>query len=160
MVEQIFHRQYPEYEFTTHFFDEEIDKLYQSEVRMGSIFGYFSILAIFIACLGLFGLVSFVSENMTKEIGIRKVLGATVANVVATLTKDFIIWTMLANVIAWPIAYFTMNKWLQGFAYRINTSLLVFALAGGLTLMIVLITVCYQAIKAAMVNPVKSLRYE
>ena len=90
MVEQIFHRQYPDHEFTTHFFDEEIDKLYQSEGRMGNIFGYFSILAIFIACLGLLGLVSFVAENMTKEIGIRKVLGASVANVVSTLTKDFV----------------------------------------------------------------------
>jgi ABC-type antimicrobial peptide transport system permease subunit len=160
MVEQIFHRQYPEYESTTHFFDQEIDKLYQSELRMGSLFGYFSILAVFIACLGLFGLVSFVSENMTKEIGIRKVLGATVTNVVSTLTKDFVVWTLLANIIAWPISYFTMNKWLQGFAYRIDVNLFVFALAGGLTLMIVSITVCFQAIKAATTNPVNSLKYE
>jgi ABC-type antimicrobial peptide transport system permease subunit len=160
MVEQIYHKQYPEHQFTVHFFDEEIDKLYQSEGRMGNIFEYFSALAIFIACLGLFGLVSFVSENMTKEIGIRKVLGASVANVVSTLTKDFIVWTLLANIIAWPIAYFAINKWLQGFAYRIEASLWVFVLAGGLTLLIVLLTVCYQAIKAAMTNPVESLRYE
>ncbi|HUI29628.1 MAG TPA: ABC transporter permease [Candidatus Acidoferrales bacterium] len=160
MVEQIYHKQYPEHQFTVHFFDEEIDKLYQSEGRMENIFGYFSILAIFIACLGLFGLVSFVSENKTKEMGIRKVLGASVANVVSTLTKDFVIWALLANTIAWPIAYFAMNKWLQGFAYRIDESLWAFILAGGLTLLIVLITVGYQAIKAATANPVESLRYE
>jgi predicted permease len=160
MVEQIYHKQYPDRQFSVHFLDEEIDRLYQSEGRMGNIFGYFSILAIFIACLGLFGLVSFVSENMTKEIGIRKVLGASVANVVSTLTKDFALWTLLANIIAWPIAYFAMNKWLQSFAYRIEASLWVFVLSGGLTLLIVLLTVCYQAIKAATANPVEALRYE
>ena len=160
MVEQIYHKHYPEHEFTMHFFDEEIDKQYQSEGRMGNIFGYFSILAIFIACLGLFGLVSFVSENKTKEIGIRKVLGASVRNVVSTLTKDFVVWTVLANIIAWPIAYFVMNKWLHDFAYRIEISWWVFVLSGGVTLLIVLLTVCYQAIKAAMANPVESLRYE
>jgi putative ABC transport system permease protein len=160
MVEQIYHKHYPEHEFTMHFFDEEIDKQYQSEGRMGNIFVYFSILAIFIACLGLFGLVSFVSENKTKEIGIRKVLGASVRNVVSTLTKDFVVWTVLANIIAWPIAYFVMNKWLHDFAYRIEISWWVFVLSGGVTLLIVLLTVCYQAIKAAMANPVESLRYE
>ncbi len=160
MVEQIFHRQYPDHEFSTHFFDEEVDKLYQSEGRMGNIFGYFSILAIFIACLGLFGLVSFVAENMTKEIGIRKVLGASVANVMLTLTKDFVLWTVVANIIAWPIAYFVMNKWLHGFAYRIEIRWWVFASSGGSALVVVLLTVCYQAIKAATANPVESLRYE
>ncbi len=160
MVEQIYHKQYPEHQFTVHFFNEEIDKLYQSEGRMENIFGYFSILAIFIACLGLFGLVSFVSENRTKEIGIRKVLGASVANVVSTLTKDFVLWTLLSSIIAWPIAYYAMNKWLQGFAYRIEINWWVFVLSGGLALMIVLLTVCYQSIKAATANPVESLRYE
>lgn len=160
MVKQIYHKHYPEHEFEIHFFDEEIDNLYQSEGRMGSIFAYFSVLAIFIACLGLFGLVSFVSENKTKEIGIRKVLGASVANVVSILTKDFTVWTLLANIIAWPIAYFAMNRWLQDFAYRIEISWWVFVLAGGLALLIVLLTVCYQAIKAATANPVESLRYE
>jgi putative ABC transport system permease protein len=160
MVEQIYHKQYPEHEFTVHFFDEEVDRLYQSEGRMGDIFGYFSLLAIFIACLGLFGLVSFVAENRTKEMGIRKVLGASIAHVVSTLTKDFIVWTVLANVIAWPVAYFVMNKWLHDFAYRIEIRWWVFVLSGGVTLLIVLLTVCYQAIKAAMSNPVKSLRYE
>lgn len=160
MVEQIYHRQYPDNIFSTHFFDEEVDKLYQSEGRMGDIFVCFSILAVLIACLGLFGLVSFVAENMTKEIGIRKVLGASVANVVSALTKDFVVWALLANIIAWPVAYFAMHKWLQSFAYSINESLWVFVSAGGLTLLIVLITVGYQAIKAATANPVEALRYE
>jgi len=160
IVEQVFHRQYPDYGFSTHFFDEEVDKLYQSEGRMGNIFVCFSALAILIACLGLFGLVSFVAESMTKEIGIRKVLGASVADVVSALTKSFVVWTMVANVIAWPIAYYAMNKWLQGFAYRIDESPWVFISAGGLTLLIVVITVGYQAIKAATANPVESLRYE
>ncbi|MFZ0456760.1 MAG: FtsX-like permease family protein [Ignavibacteriaceae bacterium] len=127
---------------------------------MGDLFGLFSILAICIACLGLYGVVSFVSENMTKEIGIRKVLGATAADLVSTLTKDFIMWTLLANIIAWPIAYYAMNKWLQSFAYRINISWWMFALSGGIALMIALTTVSFQVIKAARANPVESLRYE
>lgn len=160
LVEQVYHRQYPDRKFSTHFLDEEIDKLYQSEGRMGDLFGLFSILAICIACLGLYGVVSFVSENMTKEIGIRKVLGATAADLVSTLTKDFIMWTLLANIIAWPIAYYAMNKWLQSFAYRINISWWMFALSGGIALMIALTTVSFQVIKAARANPVESLRYE
>ena len=160
MVEEVFHRHYPDYIFTTHFFDEEVDRLYQSEGRMGSVFALFSVLAILIACLGLFGLVSFIAENKTKEIGIRKVLGASVAGVVSTLTMDFVVWTVLANLIAWPVAYFAMNQWLQGFAYRIDESPWDFVAAGGLTLSIVLFAVCYQAIKAALANPVEALRYE
>ncbi len=160
IVENIYHKQYPDREFGTHFFDEEIDKLYQSERRTGSLFGYFSLLAIFIACLGLFGLVSYVSESMTKEIGIRKVLGASVANIVSILTKDFVVWTLTANIIAWPVAYYFMNKWLQDFAYRIDLSWWMFALSAGIILLISLATVSFQAIKAATANPVESLRYE
>jgi putative ABC transport system permease protein len=159
-VKQIYHKHYPEHEFEVHFFDEEIDNLYQSERRMGSIFAYFSILAIFIACLGLFGLVSFVSENKTKEIGIRKVLGASFADVVSILTRDITMWALLANIVAWPVAYVAMNRWLQNFAYRMEIRWWVFLLAGGLTLLIALLTVCYEAVKAATANPVESLRYE
>jgi putative ABC transport system permease protein len=117
-------------------------------------------MAIIIACLGLFGLISFAAEQRTKEIGIRKVLGASVANLVSLLSRDFLKLVAMANVIAWPVAWFAMNKWLENFAYRIDINWWVFALAGGLALVIALATVSTQAIKAALANPVESLRYE
>ncbi len=120
----------------------------------------FSILAILIAWLGLFGLVTYAAEQRTKEIGIRKVLGATVANIVGMLSKDFLKLVMAAALIAFPIAWWAMNKWLQDFAYRINIDWRMFALSGMLTFAVALITVSFQAIKAALSNPVKSLRTE
>ncbi|RMD64473.1 FtsX-like permease family protein [Candidatus Parcubacteria bacterium] len=120
----------------------------------------FAVLAVFIAALGLFGLISFAGEQRTKEIGIRKVFGATVANLVALLSKDFVKLVLLANVIAWPVAWYAMHKWLQNFAYRIGIGWWVFALAGGLALLIALLTVSTQAARAALANPVESLRYE
>ena len=108
----------------------------------------------------LFGLAAFTAERRTKEIGIRKVLGATVTNVVALLSKDFVKLVLLANVIAWPVAWYAMNRWLQNFAYRIEISWWVFALAGGLALAIALLTVSTQAVRAALANPVEALRYE
>jgi putative ABC transport system permease protein len=117
-------------------------------------------MAIIIACLGLFGLISFAAEQRTKEIGIRKVLGASVANLVSLLSRDFLKLVAMANVIAWPVAWFAMNKWLENFAYRIDIGWWVFVLAGGLALLIALVTVSTQAIKAALANPVESLRYE
>jgi len=142
------------------FLDENFDQLYRADQRLGRIFGYFSALAIFIAGMGLFGLASFTTAQRTKEIGIRKVLGATVANIVALLSRDFIKLVIFANLLAWPIAYFAMNKWLQDFAYRIEIGWWIFALAGGLALVIALLTVCTQAVKAALANPVEALRYE
>jgi putative ABC transport system permease protein len=124
------------------------------------LFSYFSGLAIFIACLGLLGLASFSAEQRTKEIGIRKVLGASVASVLALISKDFLKLVMVANLIAWPLAWYAMNRWLQNFAYRVDMSWWVFALAGGLALAIALVTVSTQAIRAALANPVNSLRYE
>jgi putative ABC transport system permease protein len=150
----------PHRPFEYSFLDEEFDRLYKSEEKIGRLFGYFTGLAIFIAGLGLFGLAAFAAEQRTKEIGIRKVLGASVANVVTLLSKDFVKLVLLANVIAWPAAYFAMNKWLQNFAYRIEIGWWVFALAGGLALLIALATVSTQAIKAALANPVEALRYE
>ena len=117
-------------------------------------------LAIFIACLGLFAFAAFTVEQRTKEIGIRKVLGASVSSVTALLSRDFVQLVLLANLIAWPIAWFAMNRWLQNFAYRIEISWWVFLLAGGLALVIALLTVSVQAIRAALANPVESLRYE
>jgi putative ABC transport system permease protein len=120
----------------------------------------FSALAICIAGLGLFGLAAFAAEQRTKEVGVRKVLGATVTGVIALLSRDFVKLVLIANIIAWPVAWFAINKWLQGFAYRVDIQWWLFALAGGLVLLIALLTVSTQAIKAALANPVESLRYE
>ena len=120
----------------------------------------FSFLAIFISCLGLFGLVTFTAEQRIKEIGIRKVLGANVTNIIGMLSKDFIVLVVIAALIAFPIAGWLMHKWLQNYAYQVKISWWIFALAGVTALTIALLTVSYQAIKAAVANPVKSLRTE
>jgi len=150
----------PDQPFAYSFLDERFNDMYRTETRIGEVFSIFAGLAIFTACLGLFGLASFTAEQRTKEIGIRKVLGATVSNVTLLLSKDFVRLVLIANLLAWPVAYFAMNKWLQDFAYRINLSWWMFALAGGLALLIALLTVSFQAIKAALANPVEALRYE
>ncbi|MFQ5638923.1 MAG: ABC transporter permease [bacterium] len=146
--------------FEYFFLDEDFNRIYKSETRLSKIFGYLAAFAIFIACLGLFGLAAFATERRTKEIGIRKVLGATLSGILLLLSKDFTKWVLLANIIACPIAYFAMNQWLQNYAYRINIGIWTFLLAGSLALFIALLTVGYQAIKAALANPVESLRYE
>ncbi len=150
----------PGYPFNYRFLDEALDRLYRSEQRIGTLFRYFSILAILISCLGLLGLASFMAEQRTKEIGIRKVLGATASNIVTLLSKEFTKWVIVANIIAWPIAYFSLNKWLQSYAYKTNVALWSFVLSGALALLIALATVSYQSIKAALANPADSLRYE
>jgi putative ABC transport system permease protein len=150
----------PEFPFELHFLDEEVDQLYQTEQRAGVLVRYGTFLALFIACLGLFGLTSFTTEQRTKEIGVRKVLGASVPGIIQILTKEFTKWIILANLIALPISWYVMNKWLQNFAYRINIGWWTFLSAGALVLFIALITVSYQSIKAALANPVESLRYE
>lgn len=142
------------------FLDASLDALYRTEERLGKIFTYFSILAILIACLGLFGLASFTAEQKTKEIGIRKVLGAPVSGIVLLLSKEFTKWVIAANIFSWPIAYFVMNKWLQNFAYRTSIELWSFFLAAAMAIMIALITICYQSLRAALANPIDSLRYE
>jgi putative ABC transport system permease protein len=134
--------------------------LYNRDERLGRIFGISAGLAILIACVGLFGLAAFMAEQRTKEIGVRKVLGASISSLVVLLSKDFTRFVLLGLLVATPLAYFTMDKWLQNFAYRIDIGWWVFALAGGLALVIALATVSTQAIKAAMANPVEALRYE
>ncbi|MFC2136219.1 ABC transporter permease [Bacteroidota bacterium] len=146
------------FEYT--FFDEDFAKLYASEERTGKLFTSFSILAIFIACLGLFGLAAFTAEQRTKEIGIRKALGANIGTILLLLTKEFTKWVLIANVIAWPIAFYVMNNWLEDFAFRIELSLWTFILSGAVALIIAIVTVSSQAFKAAVANPVNSLRYE
>jgi putative ABC transport system permease protein len=142
------------------FLDDSFDAQYRAEERLSRVFSYFSILAIFIASLGLFGLASFTAEQRTKEIGIRKVLGASVGGIVLLLSKEFTKWVLVANVIAWPIAYFSLRLWLQGFAYRTNLTLAAFVLSAAISIFVALLTVSYQAIKTAIANPVDSLRYE
>lgn len=146
--------------FNFYFLDQYIDNLYRTEQRTAILLSYFSFLAILIACLGLYGLTLFMTETKTKEIGVRKVLGASVKDIISLFAKDFIKWILLANIIAWPLAYYFMNEWLQGFAYKVDLSLWIFYLSGGIALFIAFATVSYQAIKTARANPVKSLRYE
>jgi len=146
--------------FRYRFLDEAFDNMYRDEQRVGQLTLCFGIIAIVIACLGLFGLATFMAEQRTREIGIRKVLGASVSGVVRLLSSDFIKLVFIAVIIASPVAWYFMNKWLQDFAYRTNISVWVFVLAGFCAVLIALLTIIYQAIKAAMANPVKSLRTE
>jgi putative ABC transport system permease protein len=159
-IKSVWRKHSPDYPFIYKFYDETLAAQYDAEQRIGKLFNGFTLLAIIISCLGLLGLISFVTEQKTKEIGIRKVLGASIPNLIRMLLKDFAAWILLANLIAWPVAFYVMNKWLQNFAYRINMSWWIFALAGGIALAIALLTVGTQAIRAAMANPVESLRYE
>ena len=146
--------------FSYRFLDDSFNDMYRTESRVGKIALIFSVLAIFIACLGLFGLATFIAEQRTKEIGIRKVLGASVRGIVQMLSKDFIKLVAIAFIISAPLAWFFMNKWLQDFAYRIDISWWVFLLAAAISLFIAVATISFQAIKAAIANPVKSLRTE
>ena len=150
----------PDNPFKYFFMQEEFNQLYRTEEQWGQIAKYSSLLAIVITCFGLFGLSALLITKRTKEIGIRKVLGASISSIVLLLSKEFTKWVLIANLIAWAIAYYTMNKWLQNFAYRINIGWWVFLLAGTLAMVIALLTVSYQAIRAAAANPVKALRYE
>ena len=142
------------------FMDDMVEAHYRSDQIFHSVAGIGAALAILIACMGLFGLVSFAVAQRTKEIGIRKILGASAAQIISLLSSDFLKLVLVANVIAWPVAWYAMARWLQNFAYRIDISWWVFALAGGLALVIALLTVSTQAIRAVVANPVESLRYE
>ena len=146
--------------FRYEFIDENIKNWYQTEHRVGQIFRNFTILTVFIACLGLFGLASFTAEQRTKEIGIRKILGAKVSGLVILLVKEFARWILIANIIAWPVAYFVARNWLKRFAYRTELGAEIFIVSAVVALFIATATVSYQAIRAATANPVESLRYE
>jgi putative ABC transport system permease protein len=150
----------PAYPFECNFFDTEFESLYRAETRLAGIVKSYAFIGIFIACLGLFGLASFTAEQRTKEIGIRKVLGATIPSVVKMLAREFVLLVIFANIAAWPISYYIMSKWLQSFAYRTGISLWTLLLPAVIALVLTLMTVSYQAIKAATQNPSNSLRYE
>jgi putative ABC transport system permease protein len=160
-VKKIWEAKEPGREFDYFFMDEDFAARYASEKRLSGILTSFAVLAIFIACLGLFGLASFTAEQRTKEIGIRKVLGASVHNIVTHLSRDFIKWVLVANILAWPAAYLVMrNLWLSNFAYRTTPSLFTFLIAGMASIFIALLTVSFQVIRAAVSNPADSLRHE
>jgi putative ABC transport system permease protein len=150
----------PERPFEYMFLEEDLDRLYKTEWRTGHLMTGFAILSIIIACLGLFGLVAFSAEQRSKEIGIRKVLGASSARIILAYSKEFAKWVILANAIAWPIAFYLMSKWLENFAYRTSIALWTFLLAAAMVLLIALVTITFQVIRAAQANPVDSLRYE
>ena len=159
-LQKSFYHVYGDFPFSHGFVNEDLSKLYVTEQRMGKLFNGFSVLSILISCLGLFGLATFATQRRIKEIGIRKVLGAGEAGIVAMLSKDFIKLVAVSLVVAFPVAWWMMNDWLDNFAYRINISAWVFVIAGVCALLIALVTVSFQAIKAAIANPVKSLRTE
>ena len=159
-IEGIWRKMEPAYPFRYSFLDDAFDKLYRTEIRMGQIFIGLTLIAIFVASLGLLGLASFNVEQRTKEIGIRKVLGASIPRVVLLLSKEFSKWVLLANVIAWPIAYLAMSRWLRAFAYRIEIGPWMFLASGAVALAIALLTISAKTVRAAASNPVYSLRYE
>ncbi len=159
-IENTWNKVIPGYPFESYFMDENFDRMYRAEEKIGSLMQYFAVLAVFIACLGLFGLASFTAEQRTKEIGIRKILGASVSNVTTLLCREFLMLVILANVIAWPAAYFVMNKWLQGYAYKTSLEALFFLAALAVAVGVAILSVSFQAIRAATSNPADSLRYE
>jgi putative ABC transport system permease protein len=156
----VFAKYAPDYPFRFEFMDEAFNRQYASDRELRRLFDLFSMLSVIVACLGLFGLASFTAEQKTKEIGIRKVLGARISDIIALTAKEFLMWIAVANLIAWPVAYYLMMKWLNNFVYKSGIGPRVFLLASGLTLFVVVITISYQTIKAAVADPVDSLRYE
>jgi ABC-type antimicrobial peptide transport system permease subunit len=159
-IEKVFKKYNPAQSFDYQFVDDEYSQKFGGEKRTGTLAGFFAILAIFISCLGLFGMASFMAEQRTKEIGVRKVLGASVFNMWQLLSKDFVILVVIALLIASPIAYYFMYKWLQNYQYHSNMVWWIFALTGIGAVAITLLTVSFQSIKAALANPAKSLKTE
>ncbi len=159
-LENVWRTYMPERPFEYFFLDARFDMMYKAEEQLGKIFSYFAGLAIFISCLGLFALASFMAEQRTKEIGIRKILGASVSNITFLLSKEFLKWIMFANIIAWPVAFFAMNKWLENFVYRTTIGIEIFLFSGILALGVAFLTISYQSFKAAVLDPIDTLRYE
>ncbi|MDB5135218.1 MAG: FtsX-like permease family protein, partial [Mucilaginibacter sp.] len=159
-ITKIFNTYNPAYPYIYQFVDEEYNHKFNLELLVGKLAGVFAGLAIFISCLGLFGLAAYVAEQRTKEIGIRKVLGASITQVWLLLSKDFIVLVVISCLIATPVALYFLSNWLQKYDYRISIGPGVFIVSGGVAIIITLLTISFQAIKAALANPVKSLRSE
>jgi len=159
-IKRTFERFSPEYPFYSQFLDGAFEDQYRTEKQLGQLFQIFGAFAIFISCLGLFGLAAYTAEQRTKEIGIRKVLGASVSGIILLLSKEFVKWVLVANIVAWPVAYWIMRQWLDEFAYRIDIGIGVFILSAMIAFAIAMGTVSYQAVKTALANPIDSLRYE
>jgi ABC-type antimicrobial peptide transport system permease subunit len=159
-AEAVFKQYNPQYPFNVRFYDQEYDKKFQDEKQTGTLAGLFAGLTIFISCLGLLGLATYVAQSRIKEIGVRKVLGASVKGIVALLSKDFLKLVAISFLVASPVAWVMMNHWLASYSYRVPISAWVFVIAGCASALIAFITVSFQAIKAAIANPVKSLRTE
>jgi putative ABC transport system permease protein len=159
-IEAVFKKYNPDIPFDYQFTDETYAKKFSDEERIGNLATFFAVFAIFISCLGLFGMASFVAEQRTREIGVRKVLGASVISLWSLLSKEFVALVVISCLVAVPIAYYFLHQWLQQYEYRTAISAWVFIMAGMAALLITLLTVSYQAIKAAVANPVKSLRID
>jgi len=159
-IQEIWQKFAPDVPFDFSFMDDRFERIYRAERQMGQIFDYFTGFAILISCLGLFGLASFMTEQRFKEIGIRKVLGASIGSVLLLLIKEFTKWVLIANLIAWPIAWYVMDKWLQSFAYKTVFEIWTFVIAGASALAVALITISFRTFKAAIQNPVNALKYE
>ena len=159
-IKKVWEQAFPDYVYEYKFLDDKIENFYKQESQLSQLYKIFAAIAIFLSCLGLYGLASFMAVQRIKEVGIRKVLGATAGNIVYLFSKEFIILIAIAFVIATPIAWYYMHQWLQDYAYRINISWWLFAAGGIAAIIIALTTISFQAIKAAMANPVNSLRSE
>ena len=159
-IKRLYERYNPGFPFTFNFLDEAYQKLYETETRIATLSGYFAGLAIIISCLGLFGLAAFTAQKRRKEIGIRKVVGASSARITAMLSADFLKLIGIAMLIAFPLSWWLMSNWLQGYAYRVDLSAVVFMVTAALVLLITVMAISFQAIKAANANPVKNLRTE
>lgn len=159
-IEEVWHRFAPGFPFSWHFLDDSIGRLYEKEQRLFRLFIFFSLLAIFVACLGLSGLALFTTQQRTKEVGIRKILGSSEKEVVLLLTRDFLVLVLMANIIAWPVAWYAMTRWLENFAFHTEIEWWMFALSGLLALIMAVLTISFQAARTAMANPVEALKYE
>jgi len=159
-IQKTWQEMVPSYPLDYFFLDASFEQMHISDKKMSEIFSIFSILAIFVACMGLFGLATYTAEQKTKEIGVRKILGASASSIYLLLSREFLKWVALANIIAWPVAYYAMHKWLKNFAFRITIGWEIFLVSGGVALVISVMTVSFQSIKATTANPVDSLRYE